>query len=342
MTKNINFPKAVALELTYKCNHKCLFCSCPWYNPHSKYVIEEELSTQEWKSAIAKLYELGVEYFSISGGEALMKEGLPEIIEYIRKEGDKRNLHNPIVLISNARIMSEKYLEIFKKNDVHLSMSLPGYKTFAKLTGVNNANGVLHWFSMAKDFGIKTTLNVTVTALNYSELFETISMGMISGANSLLLNRFLPGGRGLMNMDILQIDIEQITGMLKTAEEVLEYSNRYGSVGTEIPMCILGKNKYSRLNIGYRCAAAKDFFVIDPSGRIRTCNHSSRIVGNIFSLPMITDTDYWLTFEKSRYIPSACFRCNAACDCGCREVASILKGRIDDIDPSIGEVTPIE
>ncbi len=37
-------PKAVVLELTYRCNHKCLFCSCPWYAPNSSYNKGRELS----------------------------------------------------------------------------------------------------------------------------------------------------------------------------------------------------------------------------------------------------------------------------------------------------------
>lgn len=100
-------PKSVVLELTYRCNHKCLFCSCPWYVPNSSYNKGRELSLDEWQQAILKLYNLEVETFSISGGEALLKENLAEILTYIREEGDKRGLHYPIVLISNGRIMNE-------------------------------------------------------------------------------------------------------------------------------------------------------------------------------------------------------------------------------------------
>ena len=24
-------PSTAVLELTYRCNHECIFCSCPWY-----------------------------------------------------------------------------------------------------------------------------------------------------------------------------------------------------------------------------------------------------------------------------------------------------------------------
>lgn len=338
MFDEIRLPQAVVLELTYKCNHKCIFCSCPWYAPNSSYPQNEELSVSQWKQAIAMLYNSGVEIFSISGGEAILKNGFEDILRYIREEGLKRGINNTITLISNGRAMKDDYLLLFKELGIHLSMSLPGYETFSKHTGIDNADGVLKWFRKAKALGIKTTVNVTVTQLNYGELFETISMGLLNGATDVLLNRFLPGGRGLIYMDELILNAIQLNGMLDIAEEVLETSNRHGNVGTEFPYCIMEKpGKYHNLKIGTQCAAAKTFFVIGPSGEIRTCNHSPRIVGSVFGNPMIKDVHYWNEFAHSMYKPQQCKSCKEMihCDCGCREVANILFNNHRAIDPCV-------
>ena len=334
----IRLPSSAVLELTYQCNHHCLFCSCPWYVPNSTYLKQRELNLQEWKEVVDRLYAEGVRSFSISGGEALLKDGMPELVEYIREEGLKRGIDNEIVLISNARLMNESYLNLFKRCRVHLSMSLPGYETFQEHTGVDNADGVLYWFRKAKEMGLKTTVNITVTKKNYYELFRTIALGLLNGASSVLLNRFLPGGRGLQYQDALSLNREQLNGMLDIAEEVLEYGKRYGHVGTEFPKCLIKDiNKYQRLNIGTQCAAVKYFFVIDPAGQIRTCNHSPRIVGNVFDEDMIHDKAYWAIFAESLYKPAYCSNCTdkTLCDCGCREVAHILKGNPMEIDPCI-------
>lgn len=331
-------PQSVVLELTYRCNHKCLFCSCPWEAPSSKYVKGRELSLEEWKKAIDILFANGINTFSISGGEALLKDCMPDIVEYIHSESLRRKINNPIVLISNGLAMKEEYLQLFKRCNVHLSMSLPGYNTFEEHTGVDNADGVLAWFERAKELGLITTVNVTVTKKNYHELFETISMGLIHGASSVLLNRFLPGGRGLKYMNDLLITPEQVNGMFDTAEEVLTLSKRYGNLGTEVARCAIKKpDKYKRLRFAYKCAAAKGFFVIDPAGNVRTCNHSPRVVGHIFSEPIITDTEYWQQFTNSEYKPSMCKGCKSIkkCDCGCREVANILHGNPQEVDTTI-------
>lgn len=323
----MKLPKCAVLELTYQCNHKCKFCSCPWYTPLGVYPSGQELDCYQWKQVIRRLYDLGVEAISISGGECLLKDCLKDILLFINQESKKRKKLKEIVLISNGLLMNKDYLQLFKQCHVHLSMSLPGIETFEEHTGVDNANGVLHWFQEAKKLDLNTTVNVTVTKKNYYELFKTISMGLINGASSVLINRFLPGGRGLSFQNELALNRKQLNGMLETAEKVLALSNRYGHVGTEIPLCAINSpNKYKRLGFGTKCAAAKDFFVIDPAGQIRTCNHSPKVVGNVFDNDIISDKEYWSIFANSDYHPSICHSCKSVshCDCGCREVANIL------------------
>lgn len=336
--KKVRLPSTVVLELTYRCNHQCKFCSCPWYAPSSSYPVGHELDTDQWMKAIDILYAESVSMFTLSGGEALLKEGFTDILRYIWEKGKQSGCRQQIAVISNGRAMTMEYLELFRELDVQLSMSLPGYETFEYHTGVDNADGVLHWFKEAEALGVNTTVNVTVTQRNIHELFQTLSLGLISGANSLLLNRFLPGGRGLAHWDELKLTRKQTNEMLDVAEEVLGYSNRFGSVGTEIPLCaIIDPKKYQHLNIGYQCAAAKGFFVVDPSGNIRTCNHSPRIVGHIFNESVMTDIAYWNMFAAGDYQPEMCSRCKLSplCDCGCREVAHILHGNPKAKDTSI-------
>lgn len=331
-------PSTVVLEITYRCNHRCLFCSCPWDAPNSTYPKKKELSLEEWEKVICRLYDSGITSFSISGGEALLRPDLPKLIAYIVQEGNERDIEPDITVISNGKLMNEDYLQLFKQYHVHLAMSLPGYETFPEHTGVDNADGILHWFQRAKAIGLQTTVNITVTQKNYHELFRTLALGLLNGASTILLNRFLPGGRGLHYRKELELNKEQLNGMLETAEEALAYGKRYGYVGTEFPKCVIkDMDKYRYLSVGTQCAAAKSFFVIDPAGQIRTCNHSPHIVGNMFAEELITDKEYWNIFAQSQYHPTYCYGCKdiTVCDCGCREVAHIIHGNPCQVDPCI-------
>jgi len=336
------FPANAVLEMTYNCNHKCLFCSCPWENTTKHdffYDKREELNFCDWKKVLNTLEDLKIARVSISGGEPLLKDCLLDLLYYIR-EKTKLNKNEKIVLISNGEIMSEKYLLAFKELNVHLSLSLPGLDTFEYHTGSqkNSASNVLKWLTRAKEFSIETTVNITVTSKNFHELYETIANGLIAGADTILLNRILYGGRGIAYHEELSLSRDELRGILDIAEDVLSKSKRVGSLGTEYPLCIISDKigTYERIRIGSQCAAAKGFFVIDPSGYIRTCNHSPQRVGYIFDDNIITDQEYWNKFVKNKYdLPEMCNGCDQInnCDCGCREAASICYGSLSAPDP---------
>lgn len=327
----ISYPISAVLELTYDCNHSCKFCSCPWEAADSEYERKKELSVNEWRQAINRLVLIGVRNFTISGGEVLMKDGFEKIIKYIHslRNLSRFNDIGKITVISNGRLMSMQSLAVFKECGVHLALSLPGYETFKWHTNVDNANGVLSWLRKAKEIGLSTTVNVTVTKRNLYELSNIITKAFDAGAGNLLLNRFLPGGRGLECMKELFLSNRELNQMLDIAENTLRQFNARGNTGTEIPLCAIDNPyRYKQLNISYACAAAKEFMVVDPAGQIRVCNHSPRVVGNIINQSFINDMKYWNLFVEKKYRPNECGNClaNKFCDCGCREVASILSG----------------
>ena len=339
-------PATAVLEMTYACNHECLFCSCPWEAPNSKFGKNKEMNLEEWKSAIKMLTEMGVCNLAFTGGEPLLKKEIFEIMKFASTckaelietvDGSLvSNIINPkLYMISNGRIVTEEILDFCKEYDVHLSMSLPGLTTFHDHTLAGNPQHVLSLFKMAKEKGISTTVNVTVTKKNIFELYETISEALIAGADSLLMNRFLPGGRGLKYTQDLLLTTDQTNEMLDIAEEVLSTAKRYGSVGTELPKCILKRDDYEYLSVGTQCSAAIDFFVVGPSGKIRTCNHSPIEIGHISDIEAIKSEDYWKKFVMKNYHPKMCVDCKLlhSCDGGCREAAHIFSGEIDSPDP---------
>ena len=343
----ITLPKTAILEITYTCNHKCKFCSCPWENtenPNLFFEKHDELSIGDWKKVLHILENNGIERIGISGGEPTLKDGLADLLMYIRKN-TMLNKGRKITLISNGATMNEQFLDVFKETNVHIALSLPGLSTFAYHTGseTNTASNVLHWIKRAKESGVPTTANITVTKQNIHELYETIANALIAGADSILLNRFLFGGRGISYNEELSLSKNEIQEMLAIAENVLETAERQGSVGTEIPLCLIPENqqKSERLLTGSLCAAAKQengFFVIDPSGYIRVCNHSPKRVGHIFNETLITDIDYWRIFAEGTYeTPERCIGCKNSkqCDCGCREAANICYGSLSAPDPCI-------
>jgi radical SAM protein with 4Fe4S-binding SPASM domain len=338
-------PSTCVLEMTYKCNHKCIFCSCPWETDNC-YKKRKELTTQEWKDCIKLMTEKGVCNFAFTGGEALLRKDIEEIIEFASSckaekiETKDGTLVSEIItpalyLISNGTVINDKVLELCKKHKIHLSISMPGLRTYKAHTQAGSYQKVLEVFKKTKEIEVTTTVNITVTKKNLFELYENIAQAFIAGADSLLLNRFLPGGRGLKYAKDLLLSKEEINEMLDIAEEVLKISNRKGSIGTELPKCIIDTSKYSKLKISTKCSAAKKFFVVSPSGYIRTCNHSPVELCKFSEFEKLKTDTYWQKFVQKEYFPSSCLDCKdiTECDGGCREAAHVFSGEINSRDP---------
>ncbi len=348
-------PGTAVLEMTYACNHQCLFCSCPWENPEGGFVRKPELTTAEWIETISMLFRMGVTRLAFTGGEPLLRPDLFEIIRHVAGctvehietvKGRLKSHQGPplLYLLSNGTAVNETTLLACKEYDVQLSMSLPGLRTYSQHTGVDSADHILKMFSLAKSMGMTTVVNSTVTRINLFELADTISAALLAGAEQVLLNRFLPGGRGMLHAEKLSLDIPQIQQMLDTAEEVLEKAGRFGSVGTEIPKCIADVTRYKRLQVGTRCSAAIQFFVVGPSGFVRVCNHSPVELNHVREIEGLKTNEYWNRFVFKKYMPSECSDCRdfTACDGGCREAAHVVSGSVTALDPALISTGPLK
>lgn len=342
-------PTTAVLEMTYRCNHKCLFCSCPWENPDGDFQKGRELTTEEWKDAIQRISSLGITDLCFTGGDALLRDDLWEIVSFARSLKDQKivlknqNLHQrreslKLYLISNGQNVDLEVLRLCKKYKVQLSLSLPGLRTFPELTSGGSPDKVLASFSKAKSMGLFTFVNIIVTKKNLSELFETISAAFLAGADQLLMNIFLKGGRGLQHAEDLALSHDQIIEALDQAEKVLQKAGRFGSVGTELPKCLLYGKKYERLDVAFQCSAAVGFFVIGPSGYARVCNHSQINLCHYRDIESLKMNPYWQKFAQKDYLPGKCFTCSelGRCDGGCREEAHIMSGKVNSLHELVG------
>src|ERR1700690_1809320 len=93
-------PYRMDLALTYRCNNDCAHC----YNARARNY--PELDTAQWKSILDKLWELGVPHIVLTGGEATLRDDLPELIAHAEGNGQITGLN------TNARRLSDKnYVE---------------------------------------------------------------------------------------------------------------------------------------------------------------------------------------------------------------------------------------
>jgi radical SAM protein with 4Fe4S-binding SPASM domain len=347
-------PGTAVLELTYACNHRCRFCSCPWFAPDGGFPRGPEKDIVWWKATVTRLAAMGVHQLAFTGGEPLLKPGLHELLEHaatllaprwetVDDHLEERTAPLGVTLLSNGKTLDDATLDLCARLHVAVGISLPGLETFAWHTDGGDPAAVLAAFGAARARGITTHVGITVTRKNLGELYETIATALVAGADSVLLNRFMPGGRGLAFTDELAMGPDEVRSMLRVANQVLERANRTGHVGTELPLCLLDGLDLGHLTVGSQCSAATEFFAIDPSGHLRVCNHSPVQLASFDEVEEVRTDPRWRQFAVRDYLPSECGGCLAVgrCDAGCREAARIVHGRPDALDPVVTSVTPL-
>jgi radical SAM protein with 4Fe4S-binding SPASM domain len=347
---DITIPKTAVLELTNRCNHRCIFCSAPWDAPTDKpainYECQGEMSTQQWKDCIDFFIEKKLAGFAFTGGEPFLRPDIFELIDYVNtrkalepefdtdgKVTGYQHKKPEFTLITNGRLLDNKKAELLKDKVDSVVVSLPGLESYSELTGGGDPQKALDAIKMLNELEIPVVVSICVTTKNFPELFENISAGFLAGADQLLLNRFLPGGRGTIHQELC-LNKEQLQQMLHIADEVCVAANRYGTIGTELPLCLC-PNDLKMLQVGTQCSGGVDFFAVAPDGNVRPCNHSPVNLGHYSKIEQAIAGDYWQTFKTRQYLPEMCEDCSQIlrCDGGCREAAHIVGGTLDSPDP---------
>lgn len=108
MEKEMNkLPNIAVFELTYNCNHRCLFCSCP--REYERKYQKDELSKDQWLDVIDTLAARGINHVSISGYDPLLRSDLEDILNYLSLKGMTINL------IPNGKSMTDDLLHLISK-----------------------------------------------------------------------------------------------------------------------------------------------------------------------------------------------------------------------------------
>lgn len=98
-----NYIQKMHLEVTYRCNFRCVHC----YNTtHSGSATE--LTTEEWFSALDQLAEMGCYLLTFTGGEVFVRKDVTDILQYACDKGFSFRLN------TNGSLIDEKMLVKFE------------------------------------------------------------------------------------------------------------------------------------------------------------------------------------------------------------------------------------
>jgi 12,18-didecarboxysiroheme deacetylase len=180
----------VVWNMTKRCNLKCVHC---YAHAKGEDYKGKELSTEEGKRLIDDLARFGSPVILFSGGEPLLREDLPELIDYAVKKGMRA------VISTNGTLITKEKARIFAKlNLSYIGVSLDGIgQVNDSFRGVGGAfDRAVTGIRNAKEAGIKVGLRFTINKRNLEEIAKIFDLIEEEGIPRVCFYHLVYAGRG--------------------------------------------------------------------------------------------------------------------------------------------------
>ncbi len=154
--KLMRSPKNIDIDITNRCNLKCVYCS----HFDSASDVEQDLPKEEWIKFFEELNRCAVISVNISGGEPFVRKDLKDIIEGIISNRMRFNITSNGTLITDE--MAEFLATTKRCNFVQVSIdgSIPIVHDMFR--GEGNFQKAINGIKILQKYNIPTTVRVTI------------------------------------------------------------------------------------------------------------------------------------------------------------------------------------
>ncbi len=337
MSDNKVLAKNLIFEVTSRCNCNCMYCYNVWKNKLE--YPRGELSTRKLTGLLKKVVqETKAGLVTLTGGEPLLRKDLERITKSLRSWGVEVNIITNATLLSEERI--KKFISLGVANfEVPL---LSGRREIHnRLMRFDSFDLVTRAIVKIKKYGGKAVTVFVATQENIGDFEDTAKLAFALGSDGIMFNRFNPGGEGANHIKELLPSNHQVSEALKIADMVSE-KYRIG-IACSIPIqpCIVDTAGFKNLSFGFCSAGTENaYYAVDPIGNLRMCNHSPRILGNLFKQSFHDLISQEAVKDFIASMPPFCFPCEKKNTClgGCKAAAEACFGSPSQEDPFLGDV----
>jgi len=248
-------PVSGQIDLTYRCNLRCVHCFIP------KERDKEELTFDDVISIINKIHKAGCLWLSLSGGEVFLREDSLDIYTYARKKGFL------ITILTNGTLINEKIAEYLANLPPHcIDITLNGIteRVYEDVTQVEGSFAkVMKAIKLLAERNIPLTLKANGMKSNGHEIvmikqFAERVLGKKRFRCDLALCAGIDGSKEPCKQRL-------------TPDEIVYIQN------SDEDMLACCREQFSRHNVdaplreGYLFPCGLSSFHVDPYGKMRLC-----------------------------------------------------------------------
>jgi radical SAM protein with 4Fe4S-binding SPASM domain len=313
-------PIGGSLELTQRCNNKCVHC----YNnlaAGDQKAREKELSLDEHCRIIDEIAGFGCLWLLLTGGEIFLRKDFLDIYTYAKQKGLL------ITLFTNGTLITPDiadYLEQLPPFSIEITLYGNTRKTYESITGIPGSyDRCLNGIRLLMDRNLPLKLKTMAIAQNKHEIvdmkrfveeeleldfkFDAMVSPRRDCSQSPLEVRLTP-------QEIVALDLEDTDRVAEWEQFAVRFNKP-----------VVNPDKVDKL---YQCGGGFQSFAIDPFGRLSACVLS----GNTYDLRMGSFKEGWEKYllslrQKKITRTTKCSNCRIKSMCGMCPANSELECR---------------
>jgi radical SAM protein with 4Fe4S-binding SPASM domain len=274
-----------------------------------------ELTTEQWKEAIDRLWEIGVFILTFTGGEPTLREDLPELLLYAQNKGMVAGL------VTNGRRLKDKsYVETLEKTGldfVQVTLESKKAEIHDLMTGTKGSwKETVAGIKNAVQTKIYVTTNTTLSKYNANDFLKTIEFIKELGVAAFGCNSLIYSGKAGAVSEEFALSPETLNEILP---QIRDKANQLGLKFlwyTPTQYCHFDPVK---LGLGVKsCTAAMVNMCVGPAGDVYPCQSYFESLGNVLKddWQKIWNHPLAVRIRKREYVEPKCKDCAQLQICG--------------------------
>ncbi len=329
MYRELKSPVAVQLELTTRCNERCIHCYNHWRRSSEE---DRTLTEDDVRRIIENLKESEVPNLLITGGEPMLyPDLLIRTLELGREAGLRCSLN------SNLTLVTPELARELKRLKVGILTSILSFdeRLHDKLTTVRGSFDMLvKGIRLVREHEIPVGANMVVMQMNVDQIYETGRFIHSLGVTAFRATKVHPA-QGSPCFERIKLPPERIVDIFDTLIRLRDDLGLDVDSLTTYPTCLLkDMSRYGQFVSRRSCSAGKTGCTIGADGQVRPCGHSDNTYGNSIVEPLLEIWPRLREWRDGSLLPTECKECKHVIQCsgGCRMDCKHY-GNISGMDP---------
>ena len=245
----------------WHCNQKCLHC----YAAGQPMGETPELSTEQWKTALALLRKANIPQVTFTGGEPTLRSDLVELVQAAAWFVTRLNTNGRLLTPELCAGLYEASLD-----SVQVTLYSAEGNIHNQLVGTNGFNDTVQGIRHAVEAGLIVSVNTPLCSLN-THYAETLRFAHSLGVRYVTCSGLIPSGSACgQESRATALTPEQLTDILRQAVDTAE------ELGMELDFTSPGWLEEETLrslglNLIPSCGACLSNMAVTPDGKVVPC-----------------------------------------------------------------------